>query len=97
MKSRLSILAEKDLEGIWLFTLENWSLHQADRYINQILDEIEFLAVNPNCAVDYGEVRLGYYKARILAHLIFFRINSSRQELEIIRILHHKMDIESHL
>lgn len=39
--------AHSDLEEIWLYTYETWSIEQADRYINLLLDEIEYLAGNP--------------------------------------------------
>ena len=35
--------ALKDIDNIWLYTAENWSLEQADRYYNLILDEIEYI------------------------------------------------------
>jgi plasmid stabilization system protein ParE len=43
VKNKLSRKAEEDLEEIWLYTLEKWSKEQADRYLNLIFDEIEFL------------------------------------------------------
>jgi len=47
MKYRLSRKAEEDLLEIWLYTLETWPKVQADRYLNLIFDEIEFLSINP--------------------------------------------------
>jgi plasmid stabilization system protein ParE len=41
---RLSPRAERDLEDIWLYAFENWSVEQADRYQNQIMAAIETLA-----------------------------------------------------
>ena len=43
MKFIISEKANEDIEKIWLYTYENWSLEQADRYYNLILDEIEFI------------------------------------------------------
>jgi toxin ParE1/3/4 len=40
MKYVISIEASKDLENIWLYTFENWSQEQADRYFNHNIDEI---------------------------------------------------------
>ncbi|HCT22423.1 MAG TPA: type II toxin-antitoxin system RelE/ParE family toxin, partial [Chitinophagaceae bacterium] len=34
MGYQLSVKAAEDIEQIWLYTVENWSLAQADRYIN---------------------------------------------------------------
>jgi toxin ParE1/3/4 len=41
---RLSPQAERDLEEIWRYTSDNWSVEQADRYHNQIMAAIEGLA-----------------------------------------------------
>ena len=40
--------AEKDLENIWLYTFENWSIEQAEKYLNLIFDEIDYLCLKPN-------------------------------------------------
>lgn len=44
MNYKLSVKASEDIENIWLYTFESWSQGQADRYINLIFDEIEYLA-----------------------------------------------------
>ncbi len=36
----ISRKAVSDLEEIWLFTIEKWSIEQADRYYNLSFDEI---------------------------------------------------------
>lgn len=41
MNYKISVEAGIDLEKIWYYTFETWSLDQADRYINQIFEEIE--------------------------------------------------------
>lgn len=57
MKYRLSRKAEEDLEGIWLYTLETWSIVQADRYLSLIFDEIEFLSIHPKSGQDFNPIR----------------------------------------
>ena len=46
MRYLISEKANQDIENIWLYTYETWTLEQADRYYNLILDEIEFIAKN---------------------------------------------------
>ena len=48
MVYKISEAASIDIKNIWLYTLENWSIQQADRYFNLIIDEIEFIAQNQN-------------------------------------------------
>lgn len=61
------------------------------------MDEIEHLASNPESGKDYSKVRQGYYCSQVKSHLIFYKINRKKKNLEIIRILHQRMDIESRL
>lgn len=71
MKFKISREARHDIENIWLYTFENWSIEQADRYVNLILDEIEFLANEPSSGTDFSKVRKGYFRSKIKSHFIF--------------------------
>ena len=46
---RLSPLAVADLESIWLYTFERWSLEQADRYHHDMIDT-SFSSGSPRAA-----------------------------------------------
>lgn len=95
MKYKISKKALEDIENIWLYTVETWSVGQADRYYNLIFDEIEYLAANVDAGKDYSHIRKGYRCSRVKSHLIFFR--KSKGYMEIIRVLHQVMDIENRL
>jgi toxin ParE1/3/4 len=97
MKYKISTLATQDLENIWLYTFENWSNEQADRYLNLIINEIEYVAQKPDSGFNFSSVRKGYYRSRIKSHFIFYRIDKKKDIVEIIRILHQRMDIENRL
>lgn len=97
MKYKISKEASNDLEKIWLYTFEYWSQEQADRYFNLLMDEIEYISENPKSGKDYSDVRKGYFHSRVKSHFIFYKINLKKEEIEIIRILHQQMDIESGL
>ncbi|KPE53016.1 type II toxin-antitoxin system RelE/ParE family toxin [Chryseobacterium indologenes] len=97
MNYKISKEALKDLEKIWLYTFENWSMEQADYYFNLIMNEIEYLTRNPMSGKDYGKVRKGYFRSRVKSHFIFYKINLKDEEIEIIRILHQQMDISARL
>lgn len=97
MQYKISIEAQIDLEEIWLYTLAKWSAQQADRYYHLIFDEIEYLAENPYSGKDYSHIRKGYLRSKVKSHFIFYRIKLRENEIEIIRILHQQMDIESGL
>lgn len=97
MNYKISKQAEIDLEHIWLYTFEEWSLQQADYYLDLIIDEIEYISENPKSGEDYNDFRKGYFRSRVKSHFIFYRINIKEEIVEIIRILHQQMDIESHI
>lgn len=58
-----------------------------------LMDEIEYIAENPESGRDYIDIRKGYFRSRVKSHFIFYRINPKKKEVEIIRILHQQMDI----
>ena len=75
MKYIISVEASKDLENIWLYTFENWSQEQADRYFKLIIDEIENISNDPSSGIDYSDIREGYFRSRVKSHLIFYKVN----------------------
>ena len=93
----LSIKAQMDLQDIWLYTFENWSLDQADNYIRSILAEIEQHAVNPEKGIERTRVRNGYRCFQVKSHVIFYRTIDHVTDIEVIRVLHKRMDIENRL
>lgn len=97
MKYKVSVKASEDIENIWLCTFENWSQEQADRYVNLIFDEIEYLAENPKSGRDFSRFRNNYRCSKVKSHIIFYRNFEKQGEIEIIRILHQQMDIENRL
>ncbi len=85
--------AVSDLEEIWLYTVEKWSVNQADRYYNLIFDEIDFICKNIDAGKSMEHIRKGYRASKVKSHLIFYRIQNDT--VEVIRILHERMDIEN--
>ena len=70
-KYLISKKAIEDLEKIWKSTLENWSIEQADRYYNLIINEIEFVADNCITGKSIEHIRKEYRVTKIKSHLIF--------------------------
>ncbi|MDZ4796115.1 MAG: type II toxin-antitoxin system RelE/ParE family toxin [Bacteroidota bacterium] len=91
----ISKKAVADITQIWLYTVEKWSVDQADRYYNLLFDEINFICKHINAGKDMEHVRKGYRASKVKSHLIFYRIQNNT--VEIIRILHEQMDIENRL
>ena len=96
-KLRLEIreAAYLDLENIWNYTLETWSLRQVDKYYNDIIEAIEFFSTEPKSGKSAEYLRKGYQIFKVNSHLIF-NINTNA-ELDVIRILHLQMDIPNRI
>lgn len=97
MKSyRISSEAIGDLESIWLYTKENWSVVQADRYYNLIIDEIKYISQNFESGRSMEHIKPGYRVAKVKSHLVFYR-KIDEEIVEIVRVLHQNMDVENRL
>jgi toxin ParE1/3/4 len=91
---RLSPLAEADLEDIWLYTFKTWSLEQADSYQADIVAAFDGLARGQKKGRPV-DIREGYFKYPVGLHLVFYQINDLH--IDIIRVLHQRMDARRHL
>lgn len=92
----LSPLAQADLSGIWDYTCSRWGMGQADDYVLAIRSACEGLA-NARLAGQSAEhVRAGYRKQIVGSHLLFFR-KTSPDVIDVVRILHQRMDVVAHL
>lgn len=95
-KYRISKQAIDDLNDIWVYTFHKWSKEQANRYYNLIIGEIEFIADNHLNGKSAEQTRKNYRVTKIKSHLIFYRKVES-DIVEIVRILHQRMDIKKRL
>ena len=73
MKQRYYIreLALTELEEIWLYTLSEWDLEQADAYTSSILARMNWLADNPGTAKPRKDIKPGYFCFPEGRHLSF--------------------------
>ena len=93
MKYKLSKLALKDIDGIWEYTLQQWSRQQANKYYKEIFKEIELLSANPELGKSISEVIEGFRLRRIKSHIIIYEILEASISVE--RVLHRSMDIDA--
>jgi len=95
-KFHLSKKAKVDIDKIYLFTAQNWSLKHADTYFDLIQKQMQFAADNPEIGRIYPYKNSKYRGIKIKSHIVFYTI-IKETEIKIVRILHQKMDIESKL
>jgi len=92
---RLTQRAIADLRSIGLYTQTTWGREQRNRYLTKLDQVFHLLAQEPQRGRVCDDIRAGYRKYHVGRHLIFYR--TEQDDIEIIRILHDSMDIESHL
>ena len=88
--------ARDDLLSIGRYTGKQWGKTQQRRYLNQLDTAFHDLATNPEIGRICDEIREGYFKFGVGKHLIFYRYKE-KDQIEIVRILHTRMDTEQHL
>ena len=88
--------AINDLSDIWNYTVDVWSENQADKYYQSLKFACQEISRDPTIGKTYGEVDKNLKGYRINKHLIFYH-SVSANEVEIIRILHERMDLKSQL
>jgi len=87
--------ALSDLKSIGGYTQRTWGRRQRDRYLTALDKGFHALAADHMKGRDCGEIRQGYRKYNVGKHVVFYReIDASL--IEIVRVLHGSMDMESH-
>lgn len=89
--------AAEDLSSIWEYTLKTWSESQADIYYHELKKTFEGIVERPTFYDrEYIEIKPGLYGRRCKKHIVFYKLVGGG-DIEIIRILHERMDIECRL
>ncbi len=92
---RLTPAAQRDLSSIWDFTEERWDVRQAETYLAEIRAAVERVADDPRRGRACDEIRTGYRQYAIGSHLLFYV--ESAVGVDVVRILHQRMDPMRHL
>ncbi len=85
-----------DLTKIWEYTKSKWSEKQAEKYYRLIINSCNQISDKPEIGKDYPEILPNLKGLKTAKHIIFYRSNQNN-DIEIIRILHEKMDLKSKL
>ena len=85
-----------DITDIWDYTLKKWSENQADKYYGLIKTACKEIATESAIGRSYNEINISLLGYRVGKHIIFYQ-NVSNDEIEVIRILHERMDLKNRL
>ncbi len=93
---KISSKAKDDLLEIGRFTQKEWGTIKRNHYLKQLDDCFTQIAENPQLGIKIDFITGGYRKFPQGSHLIFYKLSDS-DTVEIIRVLHKSMDVESKL
>ena len=85
-----------DLSDSWEYTLQKWSEKQADKYYESIKVSCKEIGKHPNIGKVYNAISKNLLGFKTGKHIIFYH-SISATEIEIIRILHERMDLEKRI
>ena len=75
--------------------MDRWGLNQAEIYLRGIRQALDTVAENPRLGRACDEVRPGYRKWVVASHVVYYRQVAT--EIDVIRILHGRMDVDRHI
>src|SRR5690606_12918440 len=93
---KLTKAAVLDLANIWNYTFEMWSENQAGKYYEFLIGTCQVIADNPALGKSYEGITKGLLGMRSNRHIIFYR-KVNEDYVEIIRILHERMDLRNRI
>lgn len=85
-----------DLSDIWAYTFQEWSEKQADKYYLTLELACKRNGENPELGKSYESIKSNLRGLRIGRHIIFYQMIAPH-EIEIVRILHERMDLKRQL
>ena len=91
----LSPRAKLDLSDIWDYTLGQWGAEQAEKYVRGLWARMACAASDSTLSVEIDDVRKGYEKFRYGSHVVFYK--KTGNGIDVVRILHQKMDFDRHI
>lgn len=91
----LSPAAQKSLQQIHSYSLENFGNQQTTLYLKKLRDRMQYLADQPGQGKSRDDIKAGYYSHFEGSHTIYYRIRDTH--IDIIDVLHQSMDPTRHL
>ena len=83
-----------DISDIWEYTSRTWTEDQADKYYGMIKSACRQIANNSVLGIKYDRISSNVNGPRVGKHIVFYH-RISNNEIEVIRILHERMDLKN--
>jgi toxin ParE1/3/4 len=87
--------ARKDLVDIWHYTFNRWGMDQANFYVREIEASFPEIVDNPNIGRPCQKLKGSFSQYPVGSHVIFYL--KTGRGIDIVRILHQRMDYIRHM
>lgn len=87
--------AERDLESIIDYTVQEWGASQANTYLDGLETRAQLLAENPDLGMARETLCKGLLSFPYESHVLYYKKHA--QGIVIVRVLHQHMDPVKHL
>jgi toxin ParE1/3/4 len=91
----LSAKAATDLDAIYEYTILEFGLEQARKYLIGLHKRFEMLAAQPELGRSAAELAPDLRRSEYQSHVVFYAPKAGG--VRIIRVLHESMDVKRHL
>ena len=92
---RLRPAADRDLQNIYRYSVNEWGDDRAERYIRDLNTAFQKLANNELKSTRADYIHSGLHSCRVVSHIVFFK--HTDDGILVIRVLHKSMDYLKHL
>ena len=94
-KYQLTNKAEDEIDGIYEYSILNFGLNIAQKYISGLHECFVTLADNQSWGNDYGFIKSGLFRYEYRSHSVYYQ--NTEYGILIVRILGNKQDPARHL
>ena len=91
----LSPEATRSIAEIDTYTAKQFGPKQAIRYLESVLDRLEFIAEDPERGMHRPELNVDCFSYFVGSHTVYYRVVAER--VQVIDILHQSMEPARHL
>jgi toxin ParE1/3/4 len=91
----LSPEAIDDRKDIVAYTITTWGTEQAKKYNQQLKDAMSAIRKNPGIDKTHPQLPSIYFLYHVGRHYLIYTVTENR--VEIVRILHDRMDLPRHV
>lgn len=91
----LSPRAKQDFIDILRYTGETWGMAQLITYRDKINEALQVIGTHPQRGRLRSDLPPTYFSYSVGSHVIVYRLEDS--EIAVVRILHQRMDLGTHL